>query len=86
MKDTYDALQCRCPRLGHEVAFFYCRQESGVMPCRRVMACWGGLIPVEAYLRAEMSPEQWDLFCRQEPQDKLSSLVDLVRKAREVQS
>jgi len=50
------------------------------------MACWGGLIPVEAYLRAEISPEQWDLFCRQEPQYKLSSLIDLVRKAREVQS
>jgi hypothetical protein len=85
MKEKYDKLQCRCPRLGHEVAFSYCRQESGVMPCQRIIACWGVLIPVETWLKDEMPAEQWDLFCRQEPEDKLTTLVDLVGKARKVQ-
>ncbi|MBN1547305.1 MAG: hypothetical protein JW902_11645 [Syntrophaceae bacterium] len=84
MKEQYDQLQCRCPRLGHEVAFSYCRQESGAMPCSRIIACWQAIFPVETYLRQEMAPDQWDVFCRREPQDKLTSLIELIGKAREV--
>jgi hypothetical protein len=30
----------RCPRLGHELTFGYCRQESRGKPCRLILDCW----------------------------------------------
>lgn len=79
---NYDHLEIRCPKLGGEVTFAYCRQEGGDLPCRRVIACWYSYFPVEPYLRDSMSEETWNRFVNQTPKDKIITLVELVEEAK----
>ncbi|SEM16172.1 hypothetical protein SAMN04489760_105158 [Syntrophus gentianae] len=80
--ESFDDLQIRCPRLGHEVPFAYCRREAGELPCFRVLLCWQSRIPAEDILRKTLSPEAWERFCRQESKDKVSSLIALIEAAK----
>ncbi|HPJ97531.1 MAG TPA: hypothetical protein PK022_09475 [Syntrophales bacterium] len=82
MKKHYDSLQCHCPRLGHEVTFSYCRQEGGKIPCSRIVACWRRIFPVDTWLVNTLPPEKWERFCREDQQDKVTSLIDLIAKAK----
>jgi len=80
--ESFDDLEIRCPRLGHEVRFAYCRNEAGELPCFRVLLCWESLIPVAALLQKQMTPEAWERFCQQESRDKVSSLIELIEAAK----
>jgi len=82
LMESFDELEIRCPRLGHEVPFAYCRSEAGEFPCFRVLLCWEPRIPAEAFLREQMTPEAWEKFCQQESKDKLSSLIELIEAAK----
>ena len=78
----YDHLEIRCPRLGGEVTFSYCRVEGGDLPCPRIMICWQPYFPVEAYLRENLTQSQWDRLFNQPPTDKITTLVELIEKAK----
>jgi hypothetical protein len=78
----YDHLEMRCPRLGGEVPFSYCKQEGGDLPCPRIIACWQPYFPVEAYLKEKLTPAQWDRFCDQAPKHKVTTLVELIEAAK----
>ncbi|MHB8811150.1 MAG: hypothetical protein ACYC9M_14230, partial [Desulfobulbaceae bacterium] len=54
-----DTFQIRCPRLGHQIHFAYCRSENLGRPCPRTILCWHPWFAVEVYLRRELSPEEW---------------------------
>jgi hypothetical protein len=77
----YDDLEIRCPRLGHEIRFTYCRLEAGDLPCSRVIACWQSRIPVEDILQQSLSEKQWVSFRISEPGEKLSTLLDYAAAA-----
>lgn len=77
-----DELLIRCPRLGGEVTFGYCRQEGGEVPCGRVLACWQSCFPVVEYLRVKLTPAQWGLFSCREPKEKIVTIVELAEKSR----
>lgn len=77
----FDKLEIRCPKLGHEIPFSYCRHEGGSMPCFRILSCWHSRIPVEEELQAIMDAEQWDQFLSQRPPDKLSTILDVIELA-----
>lgn len=72
----------RCPRLGHEVEFAYCRKESGNDPCERIVSCWQYVFNVEDFLRLEMGPEAWEKFSKRTTRDKVSTLLELIEQAR----
>ena len=77
----YDGHRRRCPKLGHEVTFEYCRREGGDLPCKTVLACWWDEFDVPEYLRAHLS--EADIARLQTPKpEKLTSLVDLIDQAR----
>ncbi len=78
----FDHRQMRCPRLGHEVTFAYCRQEGITRPCPRIIRCWEGFLPVTSFLQEELGVEKWHDFCLQTPPDKMTSLLDLIAKAK----
>jgi hypothetical protein len=78
----YDHLEVRCPRLGGEVMFQYCKEEGGDLPCPRILSCWSSFFPVEAYLRDQISSENWDRFTGQVPKDKVSTLLELIERAK----
>jgi hypothetical protein len=80
--ESYPDRVMRCPRLGGEVRFSYCEREAGELPCRLVIRCWESDFPVEAVLRETMAPEAWDRFCKQIPQDRMTTLLDIVEAAK----
>ena len=79
---TYDDLQVRCPKLGGEVTFAYCRQEAGDLPCSRVVVCWYLYFPVESHLEKILTKDQQERFFNQKPKDKITTLVELIEKAK----
>jgi hypothetical protein len=81
-KNAYKNLVMRCPRLGGEVPFSYCEQEGGDIPCRLVLDCWRRIFPVDSYLQEILSEEARSRFDSQTPKDRLSSLLDVVEKAK----
>ena len=76
----------RCRRLGHEVTFGYCRQESRGVPCRLILDCWWETFDVRAFLRAHLPKEaiaQVESAAVSAPPPKVLSLVEMIEQARE---
>ena len=75
----------RCPRLGHELTFSYCRQESRGKPCRLILDCWWEQFDVRSFLRAHL-PEETMAEVEQArvspPPSKVLSLVELIEQAK----
>jgi len=78
----YDHLEIRCPKLGGEVTFSYCKKEEGDLPCPRVILCWQRHFPVEDYLRGKLTQKQWNRCFNQRAKDKMTTLVELIEKAK----
>jgi len=78
----YDHLKIRCPRLGGEVTFSYCRKEGGDLPCLRIISCWHLFFPVEEYLKKSMTADLWNDFLCQVPKDKITTLIELIDAAK----
>jgi hypothetical protein len=84
--DEHDQRMRRCPRLGHDIKFEYCRQGSGVSgrdcPCRKILDCWFEMFAVEEFVRAHYGDKTIEDIAAP-PEDKLSSIVALVQQAQE---
>lgn len=81
---SLDDLRRRCPRLGSEVNFGYCRcceKEGGV--CFKALDCWFETFDVVSFFRQRLSPEAFDRLSQAPPPNKIASLVDLIRQAQE---
>jgi hypothetical protein len=74
--------QTRCPRLGGEVTFGYCKREGGDIPCPRTLLCWQGSFAVEVHLRETLTAEQWDRCFNSKPKEKIASLIELIEESR----
>jgi hypothetical protein len=76
----------RCRRLGHEVAFGYCRQETGGQPCRLILDCWWERFDVRSFLQAHLPQEtmaQVERAAVSPPPAKVLSLVEMIQQAKE---
>jgi hypothetical protein len=80
--EGYDHLEIRCPRLGGEVSFAYCRKEGKDLPCPRIITCWQTHIPVEAFLREILTQKEWDLCFNRSPKDRMTTLIELIEAAK----
>jgi hypothetical protein len=72
----------RCPRLGDEMTFSYCLQESGEFPCARIVRCWSSYFDVESFLKQTMAPEKWDRYANSRHPDKVTSLIEMIAAAK----
>lgn len=75
----------RCCRLGHEVAFGYCRQEMGGRPCRLILDCWWERFDVRAFLCAHLPEEVManvEKANTSPPPSKMVSLLDLIQQTK----
>ena len=77
-----DTVKIRCPRLGHQISFSYCRRENQGLPCFKTLDCWHSHFSVVAYLRKELTPEQWKMVFMNRPKQKVLSLLDLIEQAK----
>ncbi len=76
----------RCRRLGQEVAFGYCRQDTRGNPCRLILDCWWERFDVRSFLQAHLSAEAMAEVQRAAsapPPSKVLSLVDLIQQAKD---
>ena len=48
---AFDQIEVRCPRLGGEVSFGYCRLVADGLPCERALICFERKFPVAEYFR-----------------------------------
>ena len=50
------------------------------------MDCWYIHFPVEAHLKTELSPEQWEKSFDRPSQPKMASLLELIEQAKKVKN
>lgn len=72
----------RCPRLGDEIAFSYCVQESVDLPCSRIVRCWSPVFDVQSFLKENLAPELWKRFINSNQTDKVTSLIEMIEAAK----
>lgn len=77
-----DQRKRRCPMLGHELTFAYCRAPGRQLPCSKIFDCWWEAFDVQAFIREHYTEQQIAEIMAPRP-EKVSSLLDLIRQARE---
>lgn len=86
MTDHDQDILPRCRRLGQEVTFGYCRQETAGKPCRLILNCWWETFDVRGFLRANLPEDtmaQVERAHLSPPPSKVLSLLELVQQAKE---
>lgn len=73
----------RCPRLGHQINFAYCRSENSGLPCFKTLDCWFSYFDVHAHFKEKLTEEDFKkiFLCRVKP--KMLSLMDLIEQTEE---
>lgn len=77
-----DDREMRCPRLGGQVTFGYCRQEASGNPCFKALDCWHVHFDAEHFFRMELGDTVFEQIFHAPPKPRLVTLVDLIAKAR----
>jgi hypothetical protein len=72
----------RCPMLGHDVPFAYCRAPGHALPCRKVFDCWWETFDVTAFIRSHYGEADIAAILAPPP-DKAATLVELIERARQ---
>lgn len=84
MIEAYDVLIIRCPQLGGEVPFKYCRTLNEDLPCRRVMVCWEFRMEISKFLAEHYSIDQIQRALALPTKTRLESILELVEKAKKI--
>ena len=80
---SYDDLIRRCPKLGGEVSFGYCRKCGDKNEaCHKVFDCWWERFDVVDYFRSNLTPRAFQRLAAEKPAPKIVNLVDLIQQAR----
>jgi hypothetical protein len=85
MLTKHDSLLQRCPMLGHEVTFSYCRQPGQEVPCRKILDCWWEAIDIRAFVADNYSEEIQNAIV-QPPKPKMLSLLEIIERTRKANS
>ena len=75
-------LETRCPRLGGQVYFRYCRTcgEDG-MTCHKILDCWWERFDIFSYLKKRLSETEFQKLMATRPKPKMTSLVEIMEQA-----
>ncbi len=77
-----DDVQVRCPRLGHQVHFGYCRAENFGGPCFKALDCWHLQFDVVGHFKQSLSEEGFTAAFAHQGRPKMQTLVDLIQQAK----
>ena len=80
-ENNFDAQRGYCRRLGHDVDFSYCRIASQGIPCFKIFDCWYERFDIKDFMASNYSSEEIKAMLAP-PQDKVSTLYDLIAKAK----
>jgi hypothetical protein len=79
MKEKYDRYEFYCPKLGHHLAFKYCRTENLGLPCSRLMKCCSDKIPVQNFLYTQYSGVEIQRIF-EKPGSKINTILDVLQR------
>ena len=77
-----DDYRIRCPKLGHQIYFSYCRSEQIEFPCAKILDCWYEHFDVQGYLEEVLGPEVDQKLSHPAPKPKMLSLMELIEQAK----
>ena len=80
MDTTNDTRKRRCPRLGHEVTFAYCREPGEDTPCFKTLDCWWELFDIRTFMKENYSEEVVQKLAAP-PKPKTTSLLEMIQAA-----
>jgi hypothetical protein len=83
--EEHDDKWLRCPRVGGEVNFKFCRFENNMLPCSWIIGCWQNKMDINTFLNDHYSAEELDQVFAP-PKPKIESLVGLVEKAKKTKN
>ncbi len=76
-----DHLIIYCRKLGHELAFSYCRKTSADHPCEKILDCWHEQIDIVTFVNEHFS-EQVRATLTTPATPKISTLIELIERAK----
>jgi hypothetical protein len=83
MDKSKDRLERRCPRLGGDVSFYYCRTSSDdSSACWKIFDCWWECFDVVDYLNKYLPEDKFNKLVNTKPKPKMVSLVELIEQAK----
>jgi len=80
MKEHNDRI-IRCPKLGDEVNFKYCRVVNNQLPCGWIVGCWRMRMDINHFLASHYSMEQLDQIFAP-PKPKIQTLLELIEQSK----
>lgn len=80
--DVFDHVEVRCPQLGGEVTFGYCRVLQDGMPCQRALLCFERKFPVDEYFRTVLKEETFIRIFTTPPRSRVERFLDSVAEAQ----
>jgi len=84
MIEENDTLIIRCPQLGGEVPFSYCRTVNEDLPCRRIIICWEFRFEIAKFLSEHYSIDQIQRAFAPPTKSRLETLLELIEKAKKI--
>lgn len=84
MIEEYDTLIIRCPQLGGEVPFKYCRILNENLPCRKIIICWEFRIEIGAFLNEHYSFDQLHNALKPPSRTRYETILELIEKAKKM--
>ena len=83
MKKKFDNLERRCPRLGGQIAFKYCRTcGDDLIVCSKIIDCWWEKFDVMNYCQKLLPEESFHLLIQNRPKAKITSLIEIIEQAK----
>jgi hypothetical protein len=82
MIEQHDALIIRCPMLGGEVPFQYCRTLNEELPCRKIIVCWEFRIGISKFLGEHYSMEQIQQAFSPPTKTRIETILELIEAAK----
>jgi len=82
--EEHDELIIRCPMLGGEIPFRYCRIVNEDLPCRRIIICWEFTIEIGKFLRENYSFDQIQRALAPPTKTRIETILELIEKAKKI--
>jgi hypothetical protein len=81
MNKQFDDTTSYCRSLGHYVPFRYCRTVGDGLPCAKIKDCWFEKIDIEGFISDNYTESERERIFAP-PSEKISTILDLIQKAR----
>jgi hypothetical protein len=85
MIEEHDALVIRCPQLGGDIPFRYCRTVNENLPCRKIMVCWEFRVDISKFLGQNYSVDQVQRALAPPTKTRLDTILEMIEKAKETE-